>query len=323
MLKLAFKKILQALVTLWGLATILFVLFQAIPSDPARMMLDQREDEEQLKAIRAKYGFDKPLPMQYVYYINDLLPLSVNSNTPGDYTCPEGKYSYVKLLDFGKYSLILKWPYLRQSYQRDGLNVSSIIAQTLPNTVILAVVAMTIAMIIGIFIGVLAALWRDSLFDRAVSVLGSLGMIDNLGRGEFLTVSAIILPAVTLGMRPLAVVIQLMRGSLLDVMNQDYIRTARAKGLGTASVVVRHAMRNALNPVITAASGWFAGMLAGAVFIEYIFAWNGLGKAIVDALNSMDLPVVMGAVLVVATIFILINMAVDVVYAWLDPRIRS
>ena len=215
---------------------------------------------------------------------------------------------------------------------------------------------MTIAMIIGIFIGVLAALWRDSLFDRAVSVLGSLGMslpsffaaiivawifgyllhsytglsmtgnlytIDNLGRGEFLTVSAIILPAVTLGMRPLAVVIQLMRGSLLDVMNQDYIRTARAKGLGTASVVVRHAMRNALNPVITAASGWFAGMLAGAVFIEYIFAWNGLGKAIVDALNSMDLPVVMGAVLVVATIFILINMAVDVVYAWLDPRIRS
>ena len=316
MLKLAFKKILQALVTLWGLATILFVLFQAIPSDPARMMLDQREDEEQLKAIRAKYGFDKPLPMQYVYYINDLLPLSVNSNTPGDYTCPEGKYSYVKLLDFGKYCLIL-----------------SIIAQTLPNTVILAVVAMTIAMIIGIFIGVLAALWRDSLFDRAVSVLGSLGMslpsffaaiivawifgyllhsytglsmtgilytIDNLGRGEFLTVSAIILPAVTLGMRPLAVVIQLMRGSLLDVMNQDYIRTARAKGLGTASVVVRHAMRNALNPVITAASGWFAGMLAGAVFIEYIFAWNGLGKAIVDALNSMDLPVVMGAVLVVA-----------------------
>ena len=356
MLKLAFKKILQALVTLWGLATILFVLFQAIPSDPARMMLDQREDEEQLKAIRAKYGFDKPLPMQYVYYINDLLPLSVNSNTPGDYTCPEGKYSYVKLLDFGKYSLILKWPYLRQSYQRDGLNVSSIIAQTLPNTVILAVVAMTIAMIIGIFIGVLAALWRDSLFDRAVSVLGSLGMslpsffaaiivawifgyllhsytglsmtgnlytIDNLGRGEFLTVSAIILPAVTLGMRPLAVVIQLMRGSLLDVMNQDYIRTARAKGLGTASVVVRHAMRNALNPVITAASGWFAGMLAGAVFIEYIFAWNGLGKAIVDALNSMDLPVVMGAVLVVATIFILINLAVDVGYAWLDPRIRS
>lgn len=124
-------------------------------------------------------------------------------------------------------------------------------------------------------------------------------------------------------MRPLAVVIQLMRGSLLDVMSQDYIRTARAKGLSTYAVILKHALRNALNPVITAASGWFAGMLAGAVFIEYIFAWNGLGKAIVDALNSMDLPVVMGSVLVIASIFILINIFVDVIYAWLDPRIRT
>ena len=162
MFKLVLKKILQALVTLWGLATIVFILFQAIPSDPARMMLDQREDEEQLKAIRARYGFDKPLPVQYLYYINDLSPLSINSNTPGDYTYPADKYSYIRLLPLGKYSLILKFPYLRQSYQRDGLNVSSIIGQTLPNTVVLAVVAMTLAMIIGIFIGILAALWRDS-----------------------------------------------------------------------------------------------------------------------------------------------------------------
>ena len=356
MFKLVLKKILQALVTLWGLATIVFILFQAIPSDPARMMLDQREDEEQLKAIRARYGFDKPLPVQYLYYINDLSPLSINSNTPGDYTYPADKYSYIRLLPLGKYSLILKFPYLRQSYQRDGLNVSSIIGQTLPNTVVLAVVAMTLAMIIGIFIGILAALWRDSVFDRAVSVLGSIGMsvpsffaaiivawvfgyllhdytglsmtgnlytIDNLGRGEYLTIAAIILPAITLGMRPLAVVIQLMRGSLIDVMSQDYIRTARAKGLSTYAVILKHALRNALNPVSTAASGWFAGMLAGAVFIEYIFAWNGLGKAIVDALNSMDLPVVMGSVLVIASIFILINIFVDVIYAWLDPRIRT
>ena len=106
-------------------------------------------------------------------------------------------------------------------------------------------------------------------------------------------------------------------------MSQDYIRTARAKGLSTYAVILKHALRNALNPVITAASGWFAGMLAGAVFIEYIFAWNGLGKAIVDALNSMDLPVVMGSVLVIASIFILINIFVDVIYAWLDPRIRT
>lgn len=354
--RLVFKKLAQALVTLWGLATIVFILFQAIPSDPARMMLDQREDEAQLQAIRAKYGFDKPLPVQYLYYINDLSPISFNSTKAGNYTYPGDKYSYVTLLPLGDYSVILKFPYLRQSYQRNGLDVSAIIGQTLPNTVVLAVVAMALAMVIGIFFGVLAALWRDSLFDRAVSVLGSIGMslpsffaaiimawifgyllrdytglsmtgnlysIDNLGRGEYLTIAAIVLPAVTLGMRPLAVVIQLMRGSLLDVMSQDYIRTARAKGLSTYAVIMRHALRNALNPVITAASGWFAGMLAGAVFIEYIFAWNGLGKAIVDALNSMDLPVVMGSVLVIASIFIVINIFVDMIYAWLDPRVRA
>lgn len=356
MFRLIVKKTAQALVTLWGLASIVFILFQAIPSDPARMMMDQREDPAQLQAIRAKYGFDKPLWQQYLYYINDLSPLSINSNTPGDYTYPGDKYSYVSLASLGRYSLLLKFPYLRQSYQRDGLNVSSVIGQTLPNTVILAIVAMSLAMILGIFIGILAALWRDSVFDRAVSVIGSIGMslpsffaaiimawifgyllhdytglsmtgnlytIDRLGRGEYLTLAAIILPAVTLGMRPLAVVIQLMRGSLLEVMNQDYIRTARAKGLSTYAVIVKHALRNALNPVITAASGWFAGMLAGAVFIEYIFAWNGLGKAIVDALNSMDLPVVMGSVLVIASLFIVINIFVDVIYAWLDPRIRT
>ena len=245
--RLVFKKLAQALVTLWGLATIVFILFQAIPSDPARMMLDQREDEAQLQAIRAKYGFDKPLPVQYLYYINDLSPISFNSTKAGNYTYPGDKYSYVTLLPLGDYSVILKFPYLRQSYQRNGLDVSAIIGQTLPNTVVLAVVAMALAMVIGIFLGVLAALWRDSLFDRAVSVLGSIGMslpsffaaiimawifgyllrdytglsmtgnlysIDNLGRGEYLTIAAIVLPAVTLGMRPLAVVIQLMRGSL-------------------------------------------------------------------------------------------------------------
>ena len=110
-----------------------------------------------------------------------------------------------------------------------------------------------------------------------------------------------------LGIRPLAVVIQLMRNSLLEVMQQDYIRTARAKGLSTRQIVVKHALKNALNPVITAISGWFASMLAGAVFVEYIFGWNGLGKEIVDALNTLDLPIIMGAVLIIALMFIIIN----------------
>jgi peptide/nickel transport system permease protein len=123
------------------------------------------------------------------------------------------------------------------------------------------------------------------------------------------------------GIRPLAVVTQLMRNSLWDELNKDYIRTARAKGLGQFAVLFRHALKNALNPVVTAISGWFASMLAGAVFVEYIFGWNGLGKEIVDALNTLDLPIIMGAVLVIATLFILINIMVDLIYGWLDPRI--
>ena len=131
-----------------------------------------------------------------------------------------------------------------------------------------------------------------------------------------------ILPAIVLGIRPLAVIIQLMRNSLLEVLSQDYIRTAKAKGLTKYQVIKNHALKNALNPVITVVSGWFASMLAGAVFVEYIFNWNGLGKEIVNALNTLDLPIIMGSVLVIASLFIIINILVDVMYSWLDPRIR-
>ncbi|MDX5584607.1 MAG: ABC transporter permease, partial [Aureibaculum sp.] len=131
-----------------------------------------------------------------------------------------------------------------------------------------------------------------------------------------------ILPAIVLGIRPLAVVIQLMRNSLLEVMSQDYIRTAKSKGLSMYKIIKKHALKNALNPVVTAVSGWFASLLAGAVFVEYIFNWNGLGKEIVNALNTLDLPVIMGSVLVIAAMFIIINIFVDVIYGWLDPRIR-
>jgi peptide/nickel transport system permease protein len=113
-----------------------------------------------------------------------------------------------------------------------------------------------------------------------------------------------------------------MRNSLLEVLNLDYIRTAKAKGLTNYQVIKNHALKNSLNPVITAISGWFASMLAGAVFVEYIFNWNGLGKEIVNALNTLDLPVIMGSVLVIASLFIIINILVDIIYSWLDPRIR-
>ena len=155
-----------------------------------------------------------------------------------------------------------------------------------------------------------------------LEMTGSLYELDDYGENVTIKWKNLILPALVLGIRPLAVVIQLMRNSLLEVFNQDYIRTARAKGLSEFQIIKKHAIKNALNPVVTAISGWFASMLAGAVFVEYIFGWNGLGKEIVNALNTLDLPVIMGSVLIIAVLFIIINIFVDVIYGWLDPKVK-
>lgn len=156
-----------------------------------------------------------------------------------------------------------------------------------------------------------------------LEMTGSLFALDDYGENYTLRLKNLILPAVVMGIRPVAVVTQLMRNSLLEVIQQDYIRTAKAKGLSEFKIIYRHALKNSLNPVVTAVSGWFASMLAGAVFVEYIFGWNGLGKEIVEALNTLDLPVIMGSVLIIAIMFIIINIFVDIIYVKLDPKVRK
>ena len=350
------NKIGYGIVTLLGVTTVIFFLFNVLPGDPARMMLDQREDTEQLQNIRKKYGFDQPISTQYLYYLNDLSPVSIHSKNIENYTyLSANKYSFVKLFSFSKKTVVLKYPYLRKSFQKNDKNVSEVIAETMPNTAVLAVSAITIAIIIGIFFGILSALFKDTFFDRIISIISTLGMsvpsffsailfawlfgfvwhkytnlnmtgslfeVDDFGEKIYIQWKNLLLPAVVLGIRPLAVVIQLMRNSLLEVLTQDYIRTAKAKGLSTYKIIKKHALKNALNPVVTAVSGWFASMLAGAVFVEYIFNWNGLGREIVNALNTLDLPIIMGSVLTIATLFILINIFVDIIYGMLDPKIR-
>lgn len=155
-----------------------------------------------------------------------------------------------------------------------------------------------------------------------LSMTGSLYSVDDYGSGAYLDLKNLILPAITLGLRPLAVVVELTRTTLSDVMSMDYIRTAKAKGLRKWRVITKHALRNAMTPVITAVSGWFASMLAGAVFVEYVFDWKGIGVVIVDALDKFDFPVVMGAVLLIGVMLIIINIIVDIIYATLDPRVR-
>lgn len=345
------------MLTLVGVVTVIFFLFTVLPGDPAKMMLGQNQTEEQLAVVRAKYGFDQPIAKQYLYYLNDLSPVSFHSENPSDYTyLSDGKYHAFSLFSVGNSTIVLKAPYLRESFQKNGKAVATIIGETLPNTLILAGSAIIIALILGVFFGIISALYKDTWIDRGIQVFSTIGMsvpsffsaiifawffgyvlhefthlemtgslyeLDDFGEENVLQLKNLLLPAVVLGIRPLAVVVQLVRNSLLEVLQQDYIRTAKAKGLSMPQVIRKHALKNAMNPVVTTISGWFAGMLAGAVFVEYIFGWNGLGKEIVEALYKLDLPVIMGAVLTISTIFILINIFVDVIYGWLDPKVNA
>ena len=338
------------------MVTVIFLLFSVLPGDPAQMMLGQNEDSQQLAIIKKKYGFDKPVVTQYFYYLNDLSPISFHSKTKGDYTyLSQNKYAATQLFSIGNTTTVIKFPYLRESFTKQGKKVSQVLSETLPNTFVLAVSAILIAIFLGVILGVISALKKDTFLDKIIQILSTLGMsvpsffsailfawlfgfvlhkytnlemtgslyeLDDFGEKMHVKWKNLILPAIVLGIRPLAVVIQLMRNSLLEVFNQDYIRTARAKGLSEFQIIKKHAIKNALNPVVTAISGWFASMLAGAVFVEYIFGWNGLGKEIVNALNTLDLPVIMGSVLIIALLFIIINIFVDIIYTWLDPKVK-
>ncbi|MDR0790097.1 MAG: ABC transporter permease, partial [Bacteroidales bacterium] len=170
---------------------------------------------------------------------------------------------------------------------------------------------------------IIAWLFAFLLADyTGLSMFGSLYSVDDMGNGEYINFKNITLPALTLGIRPLAVISELTKSTVIDIMQQDYIRTARAKGLSNIVIIWRHVLKNALNPIITAVTGWFASLLAGAVFVEYIFDWKGIGVVIVDGLEKYDFPVVMGALLIICVMLVLINIITDILYGILDPRIR-
>ena len=344
------RKLFYGLAVMLGIVVVVFFLFNILPVDPARMTQGQRADVQSLQAVRKEFGLDKPVPVQFAYYINDLSPIGLHLNTPEE----QQRYHYIKLFPVSKTKVIaLKWPYLRRSYQTHK-EVAALLLDVVPNTLVLATVAMLFAIFIGIFLGVVSAVNQNTWIDRlaigfstlgvsapsffvgiiiawvfgfelskytGLSMSGSLYTYDPF-RGEVITWRNLILPAVTLGLRPLAIIVQLTRNAMLDVLGQDYIRTARAKGLGNNAIIYRHALKNAINPVITAIANWFASLLAGSFFVEYVFGYNGLGKTTVDALEMSDFPVVMGSILFIAFIFVVINILVDVIYVWIDPRVK-
>lgn len=357
MLRYAFIRLLYGILVLFGVVTLIFFLFTILPGDPARMMLGQRADMASVEAINRDLGRDKPVVIQYFGFLNDVSPLSIHTlnDTKSFNYFDSAKYSSaLHLLTIGNSTVVLKKSYLRRSYQSKR-PVSEILSEAFIPTMVLATVAMILASIIGLTLGIFSALHKDSWFDRislivsilgmslpsffaailiawlfayvladytGLSMFGSLYTVDDFGRGEYLNFKNLILPALTLSIRPLAIITELTRGSMLDVMTQDYIRTARAKGLSLFRVITRHALKNAMNPVVTAVSGWFASLMAGAVFVEYIFDWKGVGVVIVDGLEKYDFPVIMGAVLFISVLLIIINIFADLIYGILDPRMR-
>ncbi len=354
MLTFIIKRLAYGLFVLLGVVFLVFGLFSLANVDPARMTLGQRADLATVENVRKEFNLDLPLHAQFRLYLNDVSPLSFhNVDDPEARTYLDEKYKASKLIKFGSTALVFKRPYLRRSYQTRR-DVTELLLERIPNTIVLAVSAMLLATIVGILLGVVAAVNVNSSLDRALvagSVLGisfpsyfsaivfqlvfaqMLGAItglnltgdlfvaDPLTGEEKLVLKNLILPAVVLGIRPIAVIVQLTRSAMLDVLSMDYVRTARAKGLTNRVVLLKHALRNALNPVVTSISGWFAALLAGAFFVEIIFDYKGLGFETVEALRKFDFPVLMGAILFAASIFVLINVLVDILYSVLDPRV--
>ena len=342
------NKVCYAVIVMFGVILLVFLLFQTL-GDPARLLVGQSGDKKTLENIRKEMRLDKPTWQQFLFYLNDVSPISYH-------TTEEIKQKDLRGFFIGRNNKIgIKVPYLGKSYQTKKPALA-VLADALSGTIILALTAMLFAVVIGVALGTLAAVKKNTWIDNAavlssvagisapsffvaiivayvfgivfhqytgLSITGSLYVLDEVTGEKYMVIKNLILPAFTLGIRPLAIITQLTRSSMLDVLNQDFIRTAYAKGLTKTNVILKHALPNALNPVITAVTGWFAELLAGAFFIEYIFGWKGVGKLTVDALEKLDYPIVMGAVLISALFFVVINMLADLLYKAIDPRIKT
>ncbi len=342
------RKLFSSILVLLGVIILIFTLFQLL-GDPAKLVAGQSGDKKTIDNIQKELNLDKPKWKQLALYINNISPISI-------YDSSEIKEKKLRGFFFGKKKILaFKIPYLGKSYQTKK-EVTGIIYESIPGTLILALTAMIFACVLGISIGIIAALKKNSWIDHSIIITsitgisapsffiaiiiayffgivlhqytglnftGSLYEIDEVTGVKYMELKNLILPTITLGIRPLAIIVQLTRSSMLDVLNQDYIRTAFAKGLSKREVVLRHGIRNALNPIITTITGWFGELLAGAFFVEFIFGWKGLGKLTIDALEKLDYPIVLGAVLCSSIAFILINILSDFLYKKIDPRITG
>lgn len=298
------RRLLQSILVLFGVSLVVFMLARLAPGDPVSLMLAETASPEQIEAAREYYGLNDPLPVQYWLFVSRAV---------------QG--------DFGD-SLYYNEPAIR------------IVLQAFPETVKLALAAFIAAVAVAVPLGVIAAIRRDTIWDYlavGLSVLGQAAPSYWIGivlilffsvRFRLLPSSGnfgpeyIILPSVTLAALLMAVLARLTRAGMLDVLGEDYIRTARSKGLRERSMIVRHALRNALIPLVTVMGLQLGSLLGGAVIVEQVFAWPGVGRLAVTAISARDYPIIQAVVLVVSSVFVAINLTVDLLYAFLDPRIR-
>lgn len=298
------QRLVLAVITLIGISIIIFFLVRLTPGDPGRVLAGMLATQEEVQRIRADMGLDRPLPVQYAIFFGRLVR--------GD---------------------------LGKSARSQQPVVKEILAR-LPATAKLAAISMTLAGILGVAGGILAAYRRNSTLDFFVSVgtllgvsmpaywLGLMLIVLFAVRLRWLPAAgsehlmSYILPSLTLASYSLALIARMTRSSMLEVLGEDYIRTARAKGLREPVVVVHHALRNALIPVITVLGLQFGALLGGAVLTESVFGWPGMGRLLVDSIFARDYPMVQGIVLVFAFLYIMVNLTVDILYAYIDPRIH-
>jgi len=334
--------------------TLIVVLASGIifmsPVDPATLSFGQQLTEEGLASKRKELFLDKSIGAQILLYLNDLSPISIY---PHNLDRERADLIFGTLFQGDSQKLVLKKPFLRRSFQT-GDSVLEMIKTVLPNTLILAICSIILASILGILFGIMAALNKGKWLDEviiAVSTLGyslpsyvsaiflsiifgyylkewthlnmqgSLMTLNDLG-DEVTMWRNLLLPSIALGVRPVAVITQISRASMIEVMSQPYILTAKVKGMGIRRIVQKHMLRNMMNPIVTTISGWFAALLAGAFFVESIFNYNGMGLLTVNALINYDIPLLLGCILIIAFIFILLNLFIDLIYAWLDPKIN-
>lgn len=298
------RRILFSLFILWGVITIVFVVLRLIPADPAQLILGSDATQAEIAALRAQMGLDQPIYAQYAAYLADLVRF-----------------------DFGdSYRL-----------QRDAM---TLVLERLPATLELAFASLAFALLLGLPAGVVAALKVNKFPDRVVSVLSLLAqslppfwvgivfilifarvlqVLPSGGTGSF---AHLVLPAITLALPFLAILTRMTRSGLLEVIHEGYIQTARSKGLSERVVIFPHAIRNALIPIVTIVGLQFGQLLGGAVIVETVFSWPGVGRMLIDAIGQRDYNLVQAAIILIATGFVTINLVVDLLYGYLDPRVR-